>query len=463
MGSRQGVSGDGEKRTSRRGKAVKITSVVWGIVCAALILARVPGVEARSLSNQIDELFGERGITLDVEAKKSGGISHRAHFSGSSLATLGLLVKQLAPSAADFPAISTVPGFTYRYNPQLLSFERSSSLLGPVFVERPQTLGRGKFDFGFSYLFVDFDELNGQDLDGLTFHLQHNDCCNEKNPPPSPGVPVFENDTADVSFEKFTLQSQVVSFFATYGITDRWDVNFLLPVIFTHLHLRARAVLNNESGEGEHFFDAAQGTTEEVRSVDDDTTGVGDLLLRTKYRFLDGEEFKLASGLVLRVPTGEEDDFQGIGDTTLMPYFATSFEHGRFGIHANSGIEINWDDSDRSRVRYGGGISLQVIEQLALLMDVIGSSNLTTDRVGVSVPQFVSLRGKPEIPSEAGVNIPDFQRFNKTLSTDIVDLAVGFKINPYGSVVGFVNVLMPLNDDGLRADVIPAVGLEVSF
>ena len=75
------------------------------------------------------------------------------------LATLGLLVKQLAPSAADFPAISTVPGFTYRYNPQIDEFERSSASLGPVFVERAHTLGQGKFDLGFSYLFVDFDEL----------------------------------------------------------------------------------------------------------------------------------------------------------------------------------------------------------------------------------------------------------------------------------------------------------------
>jgi hypothetical protein len=31
------------------------------------------------------------------------------------------------------------------------------------------------------------------------------------------------------------------------------------------------------------------------------------------------------------------------------------------------------------------------------------------------------------------------------------------------SVVGFVNVFVPLSDDGLRADVIPTAGLEMSF
>jgi hypothetical protein len=439
-------------------------NLVRGSLCAVLILSSAPSANARSLSKQIDSLFGKGGIALDVDAKRPGGISHRAHFSSSSLATFGLFVKQLAPNAADFPAISTVPGFTYRYNPELLSFERSSASLGPVFVERPQTLGRGKFDIGMSYLFVDFEELEGQDLDKLSFRLAHNDCCNERNPPPSPGRPAFENDTADIFFEKFALRSHVLSFFATYGITERWDVNLLLPVVFTSLKLRARGVLNNESGEGEHFFDADNERIEEIRTVDDDTTGVGDLQIRTKYRLFSGEHFNLASGLALRLPTGRKNNFQGLGDTTLMPMAAAAFEWGRVDIHGSGGVEFNFDDFDRSRVRYAAGVTLRIIEQAAFLVDVIGNSNLKTDRIGVTVPQFVSLRGKvDELPSQAGVNLPDFRRFNRKLSTDIVDLNVGFKMNPFGSVVGFATVFVPLNDDGLRADAIPAVGLEMSF
>jgi hypothetical protein len=435
-----------------------------GVVGLVLLFGAVPGVDARSLSRQLDSLFGERGIVLDVDAKKPGGISHRAHFSSSTLATFGLLVKQLAPNAADFPAISTVPGFTYQYNPDLLSFERSSKSLGPVFVERPQTLGQGKFDIGFSYLYVDFEELNGKDLDSLQFHLTHNDCCNDKEPPPSPGTPKFENDTTDIFFKKFALRSQVASFFATYGITDRWDVNLLIPVVFTSLQLRARAVLNNESKEGEHFFDAAHEITEETRARDTHKTGVGDLQIRSKYRLVSTDEFGLSAGLSLRVPTGNEDDFQGLGDPTLTPFLAVAFERSRLNLHATGGIEYNFDDSDRSRVRYGAGVTLQLIEQIAFLVDVIGSSNLLTDRTGVTVPQFVSLRGKiDQRPSEAGVNLPDFLRVNRKLSTDIIDLALGFKVNPFTSVVGFATVFVPLSDDGLRADAIPAVGLEMSF
>lgn len=428
------------------------------------VLWSVSLVQARSLSDQISLLYGERGITLtDVVTPGPPDVAHTAHFTSDSLANLGNLVKQLAPSAADFPAISTVPGLTFRYNAQLQAFERSSTSLGPVFVERPQTLGGGKLDFGFSYLYIDFDEFEGDDLDGFQFaRLAHNDCCGTRpNNPQDNFDPTFEEDTADLTFDKFRLRSHVASFFATYGITDRWDVNILLPVVFTSLRVKARADLNNESGTNTHRFgdnsvcDSGSTATRCFRSIDDDKTGVGDLQLRTKYQLFSNEAFSIASGLTLRLPTGDEDNFQGIGDPTLTPFLTLAQDLGPVNLHANSGIEINFDDSDRSRVRYAAGATVRLIEQIAFLVDVIGSSNLQTDRVSTRVPLF------------RGAEIPDGEEIrSRKISTDIVDLNVGFKISPFGterSVVGFGTVFIPLNNDGLRADAIPAVGLEMGF
>jgi outer membrane putative beta-barrel porin/alpha-amylase len=75
----------------------------------------------------------------------------------------------------------------------------------------------------------------------------------------------------------------------------------------------------------------------QTRSVDDDATGVGDLLLRTKYHFLSLNGFNLASGLSLRLPTGDEDDFQGLGDVVVTPYLTVSQEYGRFDFHLQVG------------------------------------------------------------------------------------------------------------------------------
>ncbi len=171
-----------------------------GWVVVAAIVASAGDARASSLADQITNVFGPSGVTLDIRPANPAFPPHTAHFSSDSLGTLGLLVTDLASSAADFPAVSTVPGFTYRLNPELEVFERAPGPLGPVFVERPGTLGKGKLDVGLSYLFVDFDDLNGDDIDGLEFaELGHNDCCAN---PPSPGVPGFEGDTATLSFDK---------------------------------------------------------------------------------------------------------------------------------------------------------------------------------------------------------------------------------------------------------------------
>jgi hypothetical protein len=437
-------------------KAHRIAMGILGALVCTL------GAEARadsSLADQLNNLYGERGITLtEGPVTPSGGgagVPHTAHFTSDSLAILGQLVQTLAPAAADFPAISTVPGLTYSYNPDLQAFERSSGSLGPVYVERPQTLGRGKLDIGIAYLYINFDELDGNDLDGLAFRgLEHNDCCSAANPPPSPGDPSFEIDTADLFFDQFGIESHVVSLFATYGITDRWDVNILLPIIHTSLEVDSRAVLNNESGTGTHIFEP--GVTEERRSIDDTKTGVGDLQLRTKYHLFSRNGFNLASGLNLRLPTGDEDDFQGLGDTTLTPFFSVSQEYGRFDFHLAAGVEINADDTERSRVRYAAGVTAGIIEPLAFLVDVIGNSNVTDQDISVTVPTFVNAPG-------TSTDNPSTRTVPGELHTDIVDLALGFKAAFPHSLVGFAGVFVPLNDDGLRADVIPTANIEVSF
>ena len=137
-----------------------------GVVLLGMILnlGQTGAVEAKDLSKGIVD-----ATTIRLDVNPVNSVPHQAHFTSASVATFGLLVKQLAPSAADFPAISTVPGFTFHYNPQLQVFERSSSSLGPVYVERPQTLGAGKFDLGVSYLSVSFEDLDGKSLDQLKF------------------------------------------------------------------------------------------------------------------------------------------------------------------------------------------------------------------------------------------------------------------------------------------------------
>jgi hypothetical protein len=406
-------------------------------------------VQAGGLADQISSNFGQEGVQIGV----TQGFNHQAHFSSSSFSTLGILTQQLAASAVDIPAISTVPGLTYRYNPSLQAFERSSGSLGSIYIERPFTLGKGRVDAGFSYTYVGFDTLNGQNLNGLSFlGLQHDQDF--------PGQS-FENATVDLRFNQFSLQSHIFNFSATYGITDKWDVNILLPVIQTSLDITATAQINDVPFQvpggpsfptGLHNF--ANGTKTETNSSSGSHLGVGDIQLRTKYHFLEYKQFNMAGGLNLRLQSGSNSDFQGLGYSTVTPYF--SFSQGLFDIidfHATTGVEFNNNSGVANRIRYAGGATFQVIPEFALITDFIGTSNIGTTQVSVNVPQFTQFNTAPS----------SYVTTTQTVNTNTLNLALGCKFTPYKSVVGFLNVLIPLNNVGLQADVIPTGGIQVGF
>jgi hypothetical protein len=409
----------------------------------------------------LDDLLGPGGITLE---QSGTAISHEAHFSSASQAELGGLVGTLAATAGDFNAVSTTPGFTYTYNPELKVFERSARNLGPVFLERAETVGRGRFDIGVSYLYVDFTKLNGNDLDHLNFTLSHDPFEIEGD-----GSPSFTEDTIRVQFTKFTLRSHVVPVYGTFGITDNWDVNLVIPVVQTDLDARATATImvspDNTDDPGAHRFPG--GGLTNTYHASDSKTGVGDILLRTKYRFTDSEGFNFAGGLGLRFPSGSKDDFQGIGDYTLTPAFIVSRLvtipilkdlQGPHDFHLNAGIETNVEHVSQSRARYGAGVTWRILERLAILTDVIGSSGLADTEVKTTVT---------EVSNElVGINVIETKTqktFTRDVRTDLVDFHAGLKFNLYAGLIGHVGAIIPLNNDGLRTNLTPTGGFEYDF
>jgi len=289
-------------------------------------------------------------------------------------------------------------------------------------VERARTVGQGKFEFGVSYLFIDFDKLNGDNVEEF-------------------GGPAQNTPGLELSIDKFKLHSHIIPFFATYGITDRWDVNILLPIISTSFNSRVSLRI---------------GPVNLLFADSNNSTGVGDLLLRTKYRLLSvGENFHVAVGSSMRFPSGNDSDFHGTGDYILEPFLALSQEYGRLDFHLQTGFDFNFDDSDRNRFRYAGGVEVDLLEQLGFTMDVLGSSNLKTDRVTGTVPAF----GGP--PPPPGVPAPP-RSFTTLVKTNIVDLGVGLK-GSFGPVTGFITFFVPITDDGLRADFIPAGASRLVF
>src|SRR5439155_25629318 len=229
------------------------------------------------------------------------------------------------------------------------TFERQAGPLGSVFLERTETVGRGRLTLGVDYLFADLTRFDGRDLaEQLDYasDLQFGDV----------------RVRTRLRFQTFSLQFHQLAASATYGLGERWDVNLLVPLVYTRLDVKADRV-GRVDGEGR--------VRDTVR-LSDDASGIGDLLLRTKYRLPIETPVEVAAALELYAPTGSEGDFHGLGDWRLLPLLIASRGFGRHAAHVNLGVEVDADDPERSRARYGLGVSLQPTERLSVPLEPIG-------------------------------------------------------------------------------------------
>src|SRR4029077_2824784 len=192
---------------------------------------------------------------------------------GSAFDALG---DAIADSAArSLPIISASAGFTYRYNPQLEVFERTSDTLGPLLLERPDTLGQGKLNVNVSYMYVDLNELDGTPTSRLESPFPI--VIHRTN---TRSAPAF---TADRLRYNFNLVNHVAALSVTYGVLDNLDVNILVPVISTTFDVTAtdQVRFSKHHGSGTFFPTPSPAS---MASLPGSETGIGDILLRAKYQ-----------------------------------------------------------------------------------------------------------------------------------------------------------------------------------
>jgi len=355
----------------------------------------------------------------------------------------GPAVQRLAVRGTDFPVTSTVPGFSYVYDPKLQVLERSSQL-GPVFAERAETVGHGRVEFGASFLFASLQQIDGGKFGTASSIVGVSEPA---------GV---QAAIEDVTVDSFRIEDYVVNMYVTYGITDRWDVNLLVPLVYSKMRVRARRQFSLVHDDGSEEIVAGSN-----RSADGDAFGIGDVLVRTKYRLVDADPVAVAAAVAVRAPSGAEDDFQGLGDVTVTPTLILSYPIGPHSLHGTLGFEFNADDLTRTRARYTVGATAQIFESLgflgqtAFLADVLGSSALGED-------EFKMPSGTVGVPG-TGLSVVDANTLAVN-RTDLIDLAAGIKTALPGNGVLYVGAIIPLNDDGIRVEeAIPTGGVEFGF
>ncbi len=387
-------------------------------ILIALLAIFLPVDAGAELADLIPGLYSGDGVTL---APPAGPFpSHEAHFIVDSAASINRLNENISAQIGTYPFSSFSAGFTFEFNEELGTFVKTTETLGPLFSERARTLGKGKFNFNVSYTFFKYDDFEGTGLDNRQARALHDDCCFGL------GRTSFELDEILLNID-IDIDVQILALIATYGVTDRLDISILVPIVWIDMDVVSNAeivVSPDNPFPTAHQF----GTESPDDAASDSATGIGDVVLRVKYHYLKSDTNNIAGALLIKTETGNERDFLGTGDTTVRPFLIYSHSFGAFTPHVNLGYEFNLDTSDENSVEYAIGSDYGG-EKFTVAAAVIGSHELNGDGIG----------------------------------DDIVSGALGVKWGLVKDLILSANVLVPLNDSGLRSDLITTLAVEYSF
>src|SRR6185369_223442 len=307
------------------------TRTAWwrtALLAGGAALAGTPAL-AKPLDQLIPGLFGG---SLSTTISQTTTDSSRQQVL--AVQKFNNLNAQLSVARSQVPLPSTSGAFTFEWDHELDTFVRSDLSLGSIFAERAQTLGRGRFNVGFSYQHVDYSTIDGDPLDHFVSRQPALSQAYLNNLPPDDQAR-FGNDKIQTTLDlSFTLDLFYLS--AAYGITDDIDVSLGLTLNRAHLSGHATAMTfdpGNPNDPHVVFFSANQpgviieggsgACAQPFRCATDSfngsADGTGDLYLRGKWHVIDLQYADLALAGVLTLPTGNANNLLGFHDVTFTP------------------------------------------------------------------------------------------------------------------------------------------------
>lgn len=344
-------------------------------------------------------------------------------------------------SLSNLPTASSASAVRFTFDPELGVYAPSAQSLGPILTERAETIGKDKYFFAVTFQRFQFDRLDQVDFRRVRLAIPFEIPAGGVIPFPIPGVV-----DADASLN-LTVAQTTAHF--TYGVTHWLDASYAFPIVTSTLRFSAGATFR-ELLSGQAVL------TLRVRTQEASSTGLGDGVVRVKARVLDRSGLAVSVATDVRLPTGDEFNFHGAGAYGVKPFVIASFTRKSISPHLNAGYQWNGKSVLASplanepqqlpgQVFYTGGIEAAVSPRVTLAFDILNQ---------------VVIHGRRSFVKAAGVyTVLDFPNQTRQESS----AAIGVKAQLRPSLIMTGNLLFRLNDSGLRARVVPMVGLSYSF
>jgi hypothetical protein len=401
---------------AHRGRSAAHRARIIRAVMALLIIlvggAPAPSASAQTLDEVLTFLLTNRSIPTDDFLRDEQ----------AAAATAGAVSAFLVTELGTLPISTSAGGFTYRLDPALGASVRSSDSFGPFFTERSLTAGTNQIAFGLGYQRASFQKIDGRALrDGTlvaTASKLHG-----------------ETQFFDVETLTLRIHTDTVTVSANLGVTDRLDVGAALPLVRIAL-------------EGQRV-DNYRGRLSTQATASGTASGPGDLILRAKYNALRHAASGLSLGVEARLPTGDEQNLLGTGQTTVIPRAIASLEGVRGGVHGNVGYAFG---GFSEALDYSGAITFAASPRLTLVGEMAGRRLASIGRLTQTVAPH---------PSLVGIDTVRLTTTNEPTARLVA--AAGVKWNFRSTWLLSANVFRPLTEAGLTTRWTPTITVDHSF
>lgn len=406
------------------------------------------------------------GVVLGVTALAASGLLDARRADAQSNSAFG--VQQRADAAQQMillgvsQGISNLPptsgqSFVYEYDEALDTY-KATGLLGPTAYRSPLTIGKGKMSVRVA---------------GSYFQLNNN-----QNP-----INYQVTGLSDPLYTKFGLQTKAkVGLFNiaySYGPLEWLELSVNFPITIVDAQAKSSFVtvpadadvpvgdarvaaatsieaLDDRLADGRLI--TRQGTVNQLGANFNEGTsaGLGRVSLAGKAQFLHSEYVDAAFSMEVFLPSPNENQYAGPSSAAFLPRLITAinlFEGAK--AHIDAGYDFDTDFAELRRFVWNTGVSYAIP---GVTFDTgVGGSKFNRG-IEWTPSSFVQPPG-----SEVNVPLGFTALGDNTLGTNYVDFLFGVKGQILDDMVisGAVNV--PINDQGIRAEAVGTVAVEMYF
>ena len=417
---------------------------------------------------QLNQVFEDIFNKILIEKLTLSPGAHANHFipaaENASENLTPALSSLIASNVSSFPLSSTIAGITFDFSTgQPVSVTES---LGPILAETAETLGKGKVNVGFNFTYLDLSKFRGLETEEMKFAFTHQDVTSPYDN--TLGDNPNESDLVGLTLG-MDVNASIFAMFATIGITNNFDIGVAIPVININLRGEARAEIFshtftiNDTANHRFNTDGADPLLKTGLPYDESATGLGDITIRLKYSFLRETGVDMAALVDLRPIPGDEENFMSTGSPNMRLSWIMSKKIGSFTPHLNMGYDRRWDSHDSDEFEFILGFDQKLAKGITFAAEILAEYDLEKKEKIELFPGTTNIVDRDLTKQVIGERQIDLSNVPERDNDNTLNVSFGLRAAPSERVVFLGNVLIRLNDGGLRSTVVPTFGLTVSL